>query len=240
MLGQHGRGITKALFTRPALAMARIGITPNMLTVTGTVLSVAVALATFPQGHFVVGPLLFLVVVAGDSFDGILARATGTSSPYGAFLDSTLDRLADGALYGSLTAWAALHMEAGALRTVTVCAGITAVVMAAAVPYARARAESIGATASVGIAERTDRLVVALVATFAVGLGAPQWVLTAGLALIAVAGFITVVQRVWTVRAQVYLPALAARQADAAGRDSGAGAAPSGSGTGHGGAGSGR
>lgn len=209
MLGAHGRGITKALFTKPALAMARIGITPNMLTVTGTVLSVAVALATFPQGHFVVGPLLFLVVVAGDSFDGILARATGTSSPYGAFLDSTLDRLADGALYGSLTAWAALHMQAGALRTVTVCSGLAAVVMAAAVPYARARAESIGASASVGIAERTDRLVVALVTTFAVGLGAPQWVLTAGLALIAVAGFITVVQRVWTVRAQVYLPARA-------------------------------
>lgn len=212
MLGQHGRGITKALFTRPALAMARVGITPNMLTVTGTVLSVAVAVTTLPQGHFIAGPLLFLVVVAGDSFDGILARATGTSSPYGAFLDSTLDRLADGALFGSLTAWAALHMPEGTLRTVTVCAGITAVVMAAAVPYARARAESIGAKASVGIAERTDRLVVALVGTFAVGLGAPQWVITLALALIAVAGFITVVQRIWTVRAQVYLPAVAARR----------------------------
>ena len=76
------------------------------------------------------------------------------------------------------------------------------VVMAATVPYARARAESIGATASVGIAERTDRLLVALGATFIVGLGAPQWVLTIGLLYVAVASFITVIQRVRTVHQQ--------------------------------------
>ena len=75
--------------------------------------------------------------------------------------------------------------------------------LAAAVPYARARAESIGAVAAAGIAERTDRLVVALVATFAVGLGAPQWVLSAALGYVALASFITVVQRIAVVRRQV-------------------------------------
>ena len=67
---------------------------------------------------------------------------------------------------------------------------------------ARARAESIGATPKVGIAERTDRLLVALGATFIVGLGAPPWVLTIALVYVAIASFITVVQRVWTVYRQ--------------------------------------
>ena len=97
MLGEHGRSITKTLFTKPALAMAKVGITPNMLTVTGTVLSVVVAVCTLPQGHFLLGVGLLLIVLFGDSFDGILARATGTSSPFGAFLDSCLDRLTDAA-----------------------------------------------------------------------------------------------------------------------------------------------
>ena len=77
-------------------------------------------------------------------------------------------------------------------------------------PYARARAESIGATASVGIAERTDRLVVALVATFVVGLGAPQWVLSAALGYVALASFITVVQRIVVVSRQMAGRAIAA------------------------------
>lgn len=207
MLGNHGRGLTKALFTRPALALGRFGVTPNMLTVTGTVLSVTAAVTLLPQGHFVAGPLVLLVVLVADSFDGILARATGKSSVFGAFLDSTMDRLADGAVLGSLAAWAALSMPTGVLRTVTVAAALVAVVMAATVPYARARAESIGAAASVGIAERTDRLLVALGTTFIVGLGAPQWVLTIGLLYVAIASFITVIQRVRTVSQQV-------RQAD--------------------------
>ena len=205
MLGQHGRGLTKALFTPLALAMARVGITPDMLTVAGTVLTVGVAVATLPQGRFLAGPPLLALALVGDSFDGILARATGRSSVFGAFLDSTLDRLADGAVFASLAAWAALTMrtDSAVLRTVTVGLALACIVLAAAVPYARARAESIGAVAAVGIAERTDRLVVALVATFAVGLGAPQWVLSAALGYVALASFITVVQRIAVVRRQV-------------------------------------
>ena len=202
MLSNHGRGLTKALFTRPALALGRLGVTPNMLTVAGTVLSVTAAVTLLPRGHFVAGPLVLLVVLVADSFDGILARATGRSSVFGAFLDSTMDRLADGAVLGSLAAWAALTMPPGPLRTVTVAAALAAIILGATVPYARARAESIGATAKVGIAERTDRLLVALGATFIVGLGAPPWVLTIALVYVAIASFITVVQRLWTVYRQ--------------------------------------
>ena len=203
MLGNHGRGLTKALFTRPARALGRRGGTPPRLAGTGTAQAGTAAGHRRPTGHFVAGPLVLLVVLVADSFDGILARATGKSSVFGAFLDSTMDRLADGAVLGSLAAWAALSMPVGALRTVTVAAALVAVVMAATVPYARARAESIGASASVGIAERTDRLLVALGSTFLVGLGAPQWVLTVGLLYVAVASFITVIQRVRAVHQQV-------------------------------------
>ena len=202
MLGQHGRGLTKALFTAPALAMARVGITPNMLTVAGTVASVVVAVTLLPTGHLLAGPIALVVVLVGDSFDGILARATGRTSVFGAFLDSTLDRLADAAVFGSLAVWAALHLEDGVQRTVTVSAGIACVALGATVSYARARAESIGRTASGGIAERTDRLVAGLGATAAVGLGAPTWVLTAGLCLVAAGSLVTVVQRIVTVARQ--------------------------------------
>ena len=207
MLGNHGRGLTKALFTRPALALGRLGVTPNMLTVTGTVLSVTAAVTLLPRGHFVAGPLVLLVVLAADSFDGILARATGESSVFGAFLDSTMDRLADGAVLGSLAAWAALTMPAGTLRAVTVVAALAAIVLGATGPNVRARAQYIGAPANGGIAARTHRLLVALGATFIVGLGAPQWLLAVALIYVAIASFITVVQRVWTVYQQTLLRA---------------------------------
>ena len=144
MLGTHGRGLTRALFTPLALALARTGVTPNALTVLGTVMSVGVAVAFLPRGSFVAGPLLLAVVLVADSFDGILARATGRTSAFGAFLDSTMDRLADGAVFASLAAWAALRMAEGTLRTITVALALAAVVLAATVPYARARAESVG------------------------------------------------------------------------------------------------
>ena len=66
-------------------------MTPNALTVLGTVMSVGVAVAFLPRGSFVAGPLLLAVVLVADSFDGILARATGRTSAFGAFLDSTMD-----------------------------------------------------------------------------------------------------------------------------------------------------
>ena len=114
-----------------------------------------------------------------------------------------MDRLADGAVFGSLTAWAGLRLKDGPLRTWTLCLGIACVVLAAVVPYAQARAKSVGATAAVGIAERTDRLVVIGAAVLAVGLGAPTWVVTAGLALVALGSLVTVAQRVLVVRRQL-------------------------------------
>ncbi|WP_196717549.1 phosphatidylinositol phosphate synthase [Actinomyces trachealis] len=203
MLGQHGRSITKALFTRPALGLARLGVTPNMLTAVGTVLTVSIAVLTLPQGRFLLGVALLALAVVGDSFDGILARTTGKTSAFGGFLDSTMDRIADGAIFGSLAAWAALHQQPGALRTATIALALAAVVLAEVVSYARAKAESLGATASVGIAERTDRIIVGAVGVVAVGLGAPNWVLTVALGIVAVGSLITVGQRVAVTKRQL-------------------------------------
>ncbi len=196
MLGEHGRGVTKALFTAPALALSRLGVTPNMLTFGGTALTVILAVTTLPQGRFLLGPGLLALAVVADSFDGIMARATGQTSVFGGFLDSTMDRIADGAIFGSLAAWAALHMQTGVLRTTTLVLALCAVVLAEVVSYARAKAESLGAQASMGVAERVDRLVVTAVGVVAVGLGAPQWALTLALGLVALGSLVTVGQRV--------------------------------------------
>lgn len=196
MLGNHGRSITRTIFTPLARLLARLHVTPDMVTVTGTVVTVAVAVAVLARGYLWQGAVALGVVLFCDSVDGTLARLTGTSSRFGAFLDSTLDRIGDGAVFGSLTAWAALGMEAGPARTTLVVAGLVAMVGAATVPYARARAESVGVEAKVGIAERTDRLVVALVGAFLTGLGLSPWILAITTVWVAVVSLVTVGQRV--------------------------------------------
>ncbi|MBD3688744.1 CDP-alcohol phosphatidyltransferase family protein [Nanchangia anserum] len=196
MLGQHGRSVTKAIFEAPARGLARAGVTPNHVTVAGTLVTVVASIVLLGWGHLIIGPIVLGIILFADSLDGTLARLTGTSSRFGAFLDSTLDRIGDGAVFGSLTAYAAMGLEPSAARTCAVLAGIVAIVGAAAVPYARARGESVGVVASVGIAERTDRLVISLVLAFVTGIGLSEWFLAAGLLIVAGASTITVVQRI--------------------------------------------
>ena len=120
MLGNHGRSITKAIFTPVARVLVAAHITPNMVTIAGTVVTIAVAVTTFPFGYLWQGALALAVVLFCDSIDGVLARMSGTSSPFGAFLDSTMDRLGDGAVFGSLTAFAIFSMESSPSRTVSI------------------------------------------------------------------------------------------------------------------------
>ena len=147
MLGNHGRSITKTIFTPLARLLLAAHVTPNMVTVTGTLVTIAVAVSTLPRGYLWQGALALGVVLFCDSIDGVLARMSGTSSPFGAFLDSTMDRLGDGAVFASLVAFAVFTMEPSTTRTVAIIAGLIAIVGAATVPYARARAESVGVIA---------------------------------------------------------------------------------------------
>ena len=196
MLGNHGRSITRTIFTPFARVLAALHVTPDMVTVTGTLLTIGISVGVLARGHLAIGGILLGIVLFCDSVDGVLARMTGQESQFGAFLDSTLDRLGDGAVFGALLAWAALGMEAGPVRTVSVIAGTVAMVGVGTVPYARARAETVGVIAKVGIAERTDRLIVALACAAVTQWGLPQWMYAVGLCWVAFASLVTVVQRI--------------------------------------------
>src|SRR5690606_16343070 len=172
------------------------GVGPDAVTIAGTVVVVVAALWAYPTGHLLVGTLVIALFVLTDALDGTMARLSGRAGPRGAFLDSPLDRVADAA---SLVVW---FTGAGDSR-VTALAALAALVLGSVVPYARARAEGLGLTANVGIAERADRLAVVLVATGVVGMGAPVIVLTVALGLLALAALVTIGQRAATVRAQL-------------------------------------
>ncbi len=200
MLGNHGRGLASAVFTAPAKLLAKAGVTPNMVTVAGTVINMALAMGLLARGYLALGGILIGITAFADSLDGVLARLTNQTSEFGAFLDSSLDRLADGAIFGSLLYWAISGMAPGEIRTATIIAAICALVGAAAVPYVRARGEALGVVAKVGIGERTDRLVVALVGAGITDLGAPEICFPIALSWVAFASFVTVVQRILYVR----------------------------------------
>ena len=203
MLGNHGRGLVKQVFTGPAKALARLGVTPNQVTVVGTVLSIAAAVGLLGTGQWIIGPIVLAVILFADSLDGTLARLTGSSSTFGAFLNSTLDRLSDGAVFGSLTFAIAAHYAPSLERTWAFIAGLISMIGAVTVSYARARAEAVGAQAKVGIAERTDRLIVGLVGAFLVGLGLPLWVMAIALTWVAFASLFTVAQRIFAVKREL-------------------------------------
>ncbi|MGV8968232.1 MAG: phosphatidylinositol phosphate synthase [Cellulomonas sp.] len=192
------RGLMTKVMTPIADLLLRRGVSPDAVTITGTLAVVIAALWLYPTGHLLAGTLVIAVFVLTDSLDGTMARRSGRSSSWGAFLDSTLDRFADSAIFAGLVLW---FFGAGDVRLAGVFA-LACLVLGSIVPYARARAEGLGMTAAVGIAERADRLVVVLVATALVGSGLSSVVLTVTLALLAVASLITIVQRMATVRRQ--------------------------------------
>ncbi|WP_273654620.1 phosphatidylinositol phosphate synthase [Cellulomonas fimi] len=192
------RGAMQRVLTPLASALLRLGVSPDAVTIAGTLVVVVTALWAFPTGHLFLGALVIGLFALTDSLDGVMARQSGRSGPWGAFLDSTLDRFGDGAIFGGLVLW---FFGRGDDDVAAVLA-LACLVLGSVVPYARARAEGLGMTASGGIAERADRLVVVLVATGAVGLGAPPVVLTVVLGLLAVASAVTVMQRMAKVHRQ--------------------------------------
>ncbi|GIG39773.1 phosphatidylinositol phosphate synthase [Cellulomonas phragmiteti] len=193
------RGVMTRLWTPLADALLRAGVSPDAVTIAGTLVVVVTALWAFPTGHLLLGALLIAVFTLTDSIDGVMARRSGRSGPWGAFLDSTLDRFGDGAIFAGLVLW---YTGAGDSRPTAVLA-LACLVLGSIVPYARARAEGLGMTASVGIAERADRLFAVLTATVLVGAGLPVVVMTVVLAVLTVASAVTVVQRMATVHRQV-------------------------------------
>lgn len=197
----------------------KLGISPDVVTFVGTVGVSAGALVFFPQGHLLAGVLFITAFVFSDLVDGAMARKMGRSSTFGSFWDSTLDRVADGAIFCGL----ALYFAGPGDSTLYLSLSLWSLVMGSVVSYARAKAESLDMDAKGGLAERPDRLVLILVAT---GLGAifdvPE-LMYAALWVLAVAATGTVLYRVRKVyRQAVARDAARDAAAAAAGPETGA------------------
>ena len=188
------------LFAPVAHGLLRLGVSPDAVTLVGTLGVCAGALTFFPRGQLIVGALVVTAFVFSDLIDGYMARTSGRSSRWGAFLDSTLDRLGDGAIFGGLVLWFAGRGDDMLLAAVT----LYVLVMGSVTSYARARAESLGFQAKGGLAERADRLVAVLVAAGLSDVFEVPLLLTVVLWWLAFASTVTVVQRVLLVRRQAF------------------------------------
>ena len=203
------RAFWTGIFAPVGNLLLRWGVSPDVVTVVGTVGVSAGALIFYPQGMLLVGTLVITLFVFSDMIDGYMARQLGRSSSWGAFLDSTMDRFGDAAVFGGLV----LYFLAGPGDSVLYgTLALTCLVLGSITSYARARAESLGMHAKGGIAERADRLVAVLVMTGLSGLLGLPGLLYLVLWVLAIASGITVVQRMMIVRDQ----AMAADAADAA------------------------
>ena len=183
-----------------ARMLVKAGISPNAVTVAGTVGVSVLALVFFPQGHLLIGAAGCALFLLGDGLDGNMARLGGKESRFGAFLDSTCDRVADAAVFAGLAGWGLTRSHAVVwLAMATMCVGFL-------VSYTRARAEAEGWSASVGLFERTDRLVLTLLSVTIAALGGGAVALGVGLAVVLVGSGFTVGQRIATAYRQSLLP----------------------------------
>ncbi|HSV67931.1 MAG TPA: CDP-alcohol phosphatidyltransferase family protein [Mycobacteriales bacterium] len=199
--------------------LARAGVTPDVITVVGTLGAVVGALAFFTRGVFFVGTLIVWFFVMLDMVDGAVARARGYSTTFGAVLDSSCDRIADAAVFGALAWWFAGPGQSRPL----LAASLLCLVLGTLTSYVKARAEGAGLTCDVGWAERTERLIIVLVGTGLDGLGVP-FAQAAALWLLAGLSVVTVAQRLAEVHRQSSARQSTARQA-LAGDPAGAGPA---------------
>jgi len=178
--------------------LAGSGISPDVVTVAGTLGVTATAIGLLATGHFVIGPLVLTVFALSDMLDGLIARHQGIAGPWGAFLDSSLDRVGDAAVFGSLAFW---WFTRGGSDVVGVVA-LVCLVAGSLTSYVKARAEGLGLSANVGIAERAERLILTLVALFLEGVTGGRWIAPAALWLLAGLSLVTVAQRFREVRRQ--------------------------------------
>ena len=197
MLNIFARASVSRLTDPVGAGLVRLGLSPNAVTVTGTIGSGAAALWFFPHGQLFVGTVVVAVFLLFDVLDGAMARAGGRASPFGGVLDASCDRLVDGALFGALVWWS-LVVEVDRLRGLGL---LVCLVCAQVISYVKARAEANGMSADGGIAERAERFLIILVGTGLHGLGVP-WVLDVAVWALVVLCLVTIAQRLHAVHTQ--------------------------------------
>ena len=191
------RKVAAVIIDPPAKLLVRMKVSPDAVTLTGTIGGSLSMLILIPQGEFIWAFVLGVFFGMSDLLDGTMARMTGKSGPWGNFLDATLDRITDGAVFAALVLWG-MNQD----NYWIVSGALLALVSGQVVSYAKARAEAVGATANVGIAERAERLILTGIAVLLTGLGVP-YVLAIALWIIGIAGVVTVSQRMIEVRRQL-------------------------------------
>jgi CDP-diacylglycerol--glycerol-3-phosphate 3-phosphatidyltransferase/CDP-diacylglycerol--inositol 3-phosphatidyltransferase len=193
----------KAFWQGVALApfvnlFVKLGISPDVITLVGTLGVSAGALICFPQGWLWQGVVVVTCFVFSDLVDGAMARKIGRTDKFGAFLDSTLDRIADAALFGGMALYFAWQAE----DRLYLALSLVCLAMGSVTSYARSKGEQLGFNAKTGLAERPDRLVGLLVPTFFGDVFGIPWLYEIALWVIAALSTITVVQRILLVRRQ--------------------------------------
>jgi CDP-diacylglycerol--glycerol-3-phosphate 3-phosphatidyltransferase len=177
--------------------LVNAGVRPNTITTIGTLLVVTSGVF-YGVGWIRTGGLLLLLSGALDTLDGAVARHSGASTTFGAFYDSTLDRIGDGATFIGIAAYL-LHAPDVAYRNLAIILAMIATLASLVVSYARARAEGLGIDCRVGIAQRAERIIGLGLASLLVGAGPRALVLEAIVGLLAVASIVTVIQRFYCV-----------------------------------------
>jgi CDP-diacylglycerol---glycerol-3-phosphate 3-phosphatidyltransferase len=193
----------RTLASRSITGLTRTRITPNALTTGGVSLCLAAAVLVFFEDRnewlfYWIGAAVFVVGSILDILDGALARAGGKTTPFGAFLDSTTDRVGEGAVLGSIALVFSRHGH-----TVALAAAIAAVAGSFLVSYTRAKAEALGLRGDVGLGSRAERVVVITAGLVLAPISI--WLLIAAIGLLAATAWLTVVQRILHVRKQLLL-----------------------------------
>lgn len=173
--------------------LIRAGVRPNTITTIGTGL-VLISAVVYASGHIRIGGLLLLLSGVADTLDGQVARGGAMVTRFGAFYDSTLDRVGDGATFIGIGAFLLTSPDV-AYRTPAVILCMVAILGSVLVSYARARAEGLGLDCKVGIAQRAERVLGLGLASLVFGAGRHALLLETIVALLAIASIITVVQR---------------------------------------------
>lgn len=198
MLNLHARPLITRALDPIVERLARSRVTPDAVTVTGTIGSCAAAAGLLATGHFILGPLVTTLFILTDLFDGQLARKRGGGSVWGAFLDSSMDRIADGFAFGSLTYWYAT----GGRSHIMVAVSLVVLGSGQVTSYVKARAEGVGLSANVGLFERAERLIIPGVLFLLQGITRLHWLGAVALWVLAVGSVFTVYQRLVEVHRQ--------------------------------------
>ncbi len=176
-----------------AVLLVKLGVSANALTTIGTLSTVAGGVA-FGLGHIRAGGIIVAATALADALDGIVARKSGQVSTFGAFYDSTLDRVADGALMAGIAFFYATSPAHRSLPMLIV--SLVGIIGTFMVSYTRARAESLGIDAKVGVMQRAERVILLAVPQALLGLAFNGWILAGVVAVLALTAWITACQRI--------------------------------------------